>query len=92
MTEDKQFFNEFYRKDFGTNGMTNALYVFVFSDKEIPLDAIKHPRVLGFLCSDGGTTRKLLLEQFNFILKMFFTEFDFYNLRNRMVKKTESTQ
>ena len=46
MTEDKQKGIEVYRRSVETNGMAIAWAFFDICDKEVILDAIKHPRVL----------------------------------------------
>ena len=88
MTEDIQIHFKFYRRRADKiNSIAIAWDVFDVCHKERTLDAIHIPRVLEMLIADGKKTRKLILEQFNFILKFFYTDYDCYNLRNKLVKK-----
>ena len=72
MTEDIQKEIEFYRRAVKINGMAIAWDVFDVCDREIILDAIKHPEGLDFLIAHGETRKKSLLELLKYILKTFF--------------------
>ena len=70
MTEDIHGDIEKYREAVKNNGMSIAWDVFDVCDKELILEAIKHPK--GFkLFAAAEKRKKLLHENFNYILKTF---------------------
>ena len=65
MTEDIQKDMGFYLRAVKINGVAFAWGVFDVCDREVILDAIKHPKGFRFLNCSWKTTRKPLLQQFN---------------------------
>ena len=72
MTEDIQKDIEFYRRAVEINGMAIAWDVNEICDQEITLDAVKRHKNFSFFIAKREMMRKLLLDQLNYILKVFF--------------------
>ena len=87
MTEDLQKDIKFERRVVEINGMVIAWGVYDVCDKEIVLDALKYPMGLRILSSTWRNAEKTAFCAILFYLeKNFYTDYDCFKLRNRMVK------
>ena len=87
MTVDIHKGIEFLRRAVKFNGMTIAWVVSDFCDKEIILDAMKHPEGFRFPCCSWRNDEETASGAIHlYPEKVICTDYNWYNFRNRMVQ------
>ena len=93
MTEDIQNVFEFYRRALKNNGMWIALDVFDVCDRKINLDALKYPKGLWFPNCSWKKNKQIASRAIQLYFEnVFYTDYEFYNLRNRIVRRNQVLQ
>ena len=90
MIEDIQKDIEIYRRAVKINSIAIAWDVFDVCEKEIILDAIKHPRVFRFLKSTWGNDEEIASRAIHLYPgNVFYTDYDSITLETEWLRKTK---